>query len=73
MQINAAAVSLESTLGISKYISGAVLMILSAMIVFGGIQSIGSFCVKSIPAMSLMFMGISQMELACHHQHLWYS
>ncbi len=59
MQINAAAVSLESTLGISKYISGAVLMILSAMIVFGGIQSIGSFCVKSIPAMSLMFMGIS--------------
>ena len=55
-QASAIVDSLNSTFGIENWVSGLVLCIITAIVIFGGIKSIGNVCEKLVPIMSIIYV-----------------
>ena len=55
-QSGAIADSLMDNFGISTYITGIVLCILTALVVFGGVKSIARVCEKLVPIMGIVYV-----------------
>lgn len=55
-QINSIASSLYSTLGVNKVLTGAVLSILLALVIIGGIKRIAKVTERLVPAMTLIYV-----------------
>lgn len=58
-QSNAAAKALASTFNVPVVATGIIFSVLTALVIFGGIRSIGKFTSKLVPAMIVMYMGAS--------------
>jgi AGCS family alanine or glycine:cation symporter len=52
-------VQTAQTVNIHEYVSGAVLVVLVSLVVFGGIKRIASVTEKLVPFMALLYMGIA--------------
>jgi AGCS family alanine or glycine:cation symporter len=63
-QSNATAKILESTFGIDTLVSGLVLMVLTALVIVGGIRSIGRFTSFLVPFMIIAYIAASMVVLA---------
>ena len=70
VQANSLAASIKASLNISPLVSGIVIMILTGVVVIGGIKSIGKFAEKFVPIMAtfyilasliIVFMNINQI------------
>ena len=55
-QTSAIVDSLHSTFGIQNWISGLIICIITAVVIFGGIKSIGRVCEKLVPIMSIIYV-----------------
>jgi alanine or glycine:cation symporter, AGCS family len=62
-QANATAKIFESTFHIPTWITGAVLMVLTALVILGGIRSIGKFTSYLVPFMIVGYVGSSLVVL----------
>lgn len=56
VQANAVAVLLRDTAGISPWITGGFMTVVTALVVLGGIKSIASVCVRLVPFMALAYV-----------------
>jgi len=65
-QANATAKIFESTFHIAPYITGWVLMILTGLVILGGIRSIGKFTSFLVPFMIVGYVGTSLVVLFLH-------
>ncbi len=63
-QANAVAQIFESTFGVEPWATGVVLMVLTALVILGGIKSIGRFTSYLVPFMILGYAGASLLVLA---------
>jgi len=57
VQSNSVAAAMESTFGVSSWITGAVLMVFSAFVLLGGIKSIGKVTAVLVPVMIVFYTG----------------
>ncbi len=55
-QTNSAAGALQSGFGIPPLISGAILAVVAALIIFGGVKRVGSITAKLVPLMSCFYI-----------------
>ena len=55
-QVNAIATVCEENIGIPPWIVGVVIAILTAIVIFGGIQTIASVCEKLVPIMAIFYV-----------------
>lgn len=70
-QVNSIASSLKATFGIDEMLTGAVLSVLLALIILGGIQRIAATTSKLVPAMALIyFVGVLSV-IAYNYQNIW--
>ncbi len=56
VQANSVAQSVEISTGVSPMISGAVIAVATALVILGGIQSIGKVTEKIVPAMAVIYV-----------------
>jgi len=63
-QANATAKILETTFNINPLVTGLVLMVLTALVILGGIRSIGRFTSYFVPVMILVYVGSSLVVLS---------
>jgi AGCS family alanine or glycine:cation symporter len=63
-QANAVATLLETQMGISTWITGVVLFTLTAVVILGGIKSIGKFTSFLVPFMILVYVAVALVVLA---------
>jgi len=63
-QANAAANILHSSFDIAPWVTGVVLMLLSALVILGGIKSIGRFTSFLVPFMIVAYVGTTLVALA---------
>lgn len=56
-QANSAAVAIEQVFGLSPWVTGAVLMVLTGLVLIGGIRSIGRFTAMLVPFMIVTYLG----------------
>lgn len=63
-QANAAATNLHSAFGIAPWVTGVVLMLLTALVILGGIKSIGRFTSFLVPFMIIAYVGTALVVLA---------
>ncbi len=56
VQSNSVAAAIESSIGIPPMITGIVLTIATALVIIGGIKSIGSVAAKIVPTMALIYV-----------------
>lgn len=63
-QANAAATILQSSFNITPWVTGVVLMLLTALVILGGIKSIGRFTSFLVPFMIIGYVGTSLLVLA---------
>ena len=63
-QANSAAAVLEEVLGLANWATGLVLMILTAMVLIGGIRSIGRFTSLLVPFMIVAYLGAALLVIA---------
>ncbi len=57
IQANSVADALNSTYGLSPYVTGAALALGAAAVILGGIKRIGRFASSMVPAMALLYIG----------------
>jgi AGCS family alanine or glycine:cation symporter len=63
-QANSTAKILEATFDIAPWVTGVVLMVLTALVILGGIRSIGKFTSILVPFMIVGYVGASLTVLA---------
>ncbi|PKO53079.1 MAG: sodium:alanine symporter family protein [Betaproteobacteria bacterium HGW-Betaproteobacteria-2] len=63
-QANAAAAILNSSFDIAPWVTGVVLMLLTALVILGGIKSIGRFTSFLVPFMIVAYVGTALVALA---------
>lgn len=63
-QANASAQILESVFHVEPWVTGLVLMVMTALVVIGGIRSIGRFTSFLVPIMILLYIGTALFVLA---------
>ena len=56
VQANSIAVMLNETMGLSPYLSGGVLAVLTAVVILGGVKSIASVCERLVPFMAVFYV-----------------
>jgi AGCS family alanine or glycine:cation symporter len=56
VQSNSVAQSLQSSIGLSPYISGAIIAIATGAVILGGIKSIGKVAEKIVPVMAVIYV-----------------
>lgn len=69
-QSNSISLVLNNTLQISPYITGAVLTVLVAMVILGGVKRIANINEKLVPFMAVFFVLISVVALCCNFTKL---
>lgn len=55
-QVNAIASIVEETVGVPGWVSGLIVAVLTAVVIFGGIRSIAKVCEKLVPFMALFYV-----------------
>lgn len=73
VQANSAAALLEESLHISPYVSGALMAVLTALVLLGGIKSISSVCRTLVPMMGVFYVGGCLVLLIFNAEHLPYA
>lgn len=68
VQANAISTIAHSTYGISPIVSGAVLMLLTAAVVLGGVKSISKVCGMLVPLMALLYV-LGCLFILCRNHH----
>lgn len=68
VQANAISTIVHSTYGISPIVSGAVLMLLTAAVVLGGVKSISKVCGMLVPLMALLYV-LGCLFILCRNHH----
>jgi AGCS family alanine or glycine:cation symporter len=63
MQANATAAALEATFNIPTQATGIVLMLMTGLVILGGIRSIGKFTSYLVPVMIVLYVGCSLVVL----------
>jgi len=56
VQSNSVAAAMDETIGLSPVISGAVIAVLTALVILGGIKSIGKVTEKIVPIMAIIYV-----------------
>jgi len=56
VQANSISSLLYESFGLSVWISGAVMMVMTAVVILGGIKSIASWCEKLVPVMAILYV-----------------
>lgn len=69
-QANATAKILESTFHIPTYVTGWTLMILTGLVILGGIKSIAKFTSVLVPIMIFAYVGMALVVLALQFDHI---
>ena len=69
-QVNAIAEVCNTNLGIDPWIVGAVIAVLTAFVIFGGIKSIASVCEKLVPFMALFYVIGCIIILGINHEYI---
>ena len=57
VQANAISEAVEVTFGLNPYITGAMIALLTGLVILGGIKNIGNVTEKIVPAMSFLYVG----------------
>jgi AGCS family alanine or glycine:cation symporter len=57
VQSNSIATMVSETFHIPTWVTGLVIMILTAVVILGGIKSIAAWCERLVPAMAIMYVG----------------
>jgi len=70
VQANSIAVMLNETMGLSPYLSGGVLAVLTAVVILGGVKSIASVCEKLVPFMAIFYVFGCAIILAMNISYL---
>ncbi len=60
----------ESALGVPTWLTGGILFVLVALVLLGGLQSIGKVCTACVPSMALIYMVACIMLLITNSQHI---
>ncbi len=71
VQANAIATLASDSYSVSPYITGAVLCILVAAVVLGGIRSISRVCTMLVPFMSVFYVLGCLVILCVNHAYIW--
>ncbi len=69
-QANASATILSSTFGIEPWVTGVALMLLTALVIIGGIKSIGRFTSFLVPFMIVAYIGTALVVLAINAEKI---
>ncbi|MEQ9809747.1 alanine/glycine:cation symporter family protein [Streptococcus jiangjianxini] len=69
-QVNSITSSLENSFGFSPRLVSLVLGVLTALIIFGGIQSISKISEKVVPFMASLYIIAALLVIAFHYQHI---
>lgn len=56
VQANSISALLQETIGLSPYISGGIMAVLTAVVILGGVKSIASVCEKLVPFMAIFYV-----------------
>ncbi len=56
VQANSVAASISTSIGLSPYITGAIIAVATALVILGGIQSIGKVTEKIVPFMAVIYV-----------------
>lgn len=70
VQSNSIALGVENAFGIPKYITGAVIVLLLAIIIFGGVKRIANVAQIIVPFMALGYIVLSVVIVLMHIQEL---
>lgn len=70
-QSNSIATAFDQSFGVSPAITGIVVMILTAVVIIGGIKSIARVTEKLVPAMAVFFILMSLVLLIRHAGEIW--
>lgn len=71
VQSNTIAEACESALGINKFVTGAIVACLAALVFIGGMQRIASVTEKIVPFMALLYIMGGTYALAVHWEAFW--
>jgi AGCS family alanine or glycine:cation symporter len=66
VQANSIATLVRDTMGVSVWITGAVLAALTATVILGGVRSIAAVCERLVPFMAVVYVGGCLVLLAMH-------
>ncbi|MCT4600979.1 MAG: sodium:alanine symporter family protein [Marinifilaceae bacterium] len=69
-QINSISNSLFATYGLSKILTGAILAIILAFVILGGIKRIASVTEKLVPFMALVYFVASIIVICCNYENI---
>lgn len=69
-QANSISLALKDTFGISPYITGVIIMILSLFVLVGGIKSIGKVCSYIVPFMAVLYFLSAIIVIAINYKNL---
>lgn len=69
-QVNSITSSLENSFGLSPKIISVILGILTAFVIFGGIQSISKISEKLVPFMAGLYIIAALLVIIFHYQHI---
>ncbi len=61
----------ESALGIPQWVTGIFLFLLVALVLLGGLESIGKVCTACVPTMALIYVLACGMLLISNAEHVW--
>ncbi|MDA1675398.1 alanine/glycine:cation symporter family protein [Bacillus cereus group sp. TH152-1LC] len=64
VQANTIAISVESTFGISRAVTGSILVVLTGIIIFGGARKIARFSEVVVPVLALFYLGLAGYVMA---------
>jgi AGCS family alanine or glycine:cation symporter len=70
VQANSIATLVQETFGINTWITGAVLTLLTAIVILGGIKSIANVCEKLVPFMAMFYVLGCLILLYLNWQHI---
>lgn len=56
VQANSISAMLQETAGVSPYVSGGIMAVLTAVVILGGVKSIASVCEKLVPFMAIFYV-----------------
>jgi len=70
VQSNSIAAALDASFGVSPWVSGVVLMVLTGFVLLGGVKRIGAVAAKLVPAMCVGYIAASLLVLGLYAQEI---
>lgn len=71
VQSNSIASLTKETFGVTPYVSGSIMALLTAVVILGGVRSIARVCEKLVPFMAVFYVGGCLIILAMNYAFLW--